>query len=342
MDDRLKESNGRGFRQTSEAAQGAALLGKLRRAREGKNPGFKPPYGYATDPATGRFVVDPVEAGVVRRIYALHREGNGVINIARRLNEEGTDFRQGRRWSRSTVRKILGNPIYRGELQYGRSSRNPDHGRVEGELFYLHHEPRVVVRDGLPAIVSKEEWAAAQLIRASRPGVAKGASGRAFSSRYLLSGIACCRCGRSIVGQKGPGDGYLYYCCSEQRRKGRRGCNCGYLRQEMVDRIVLERFREEFPRVLEGRWRWAGPPERLPRDSENGILGYEADMIQLALQIEKLEVAQQKEVLRYFVRSVRLFREGAGRQVMCQIQWKEWDAGPIGQHSDRVINKKES
>ena len=65
-------------------------------------------------------------------------------------------------------------------------------------------------------------------------------------------------------------------------------------------------------------------------------------MIQLALQIEKLEVAQQKEVLRYFVRSVRLFREGAGRQVMCQIQWKEWDAAPIGQHSDRVINKKES
>ncbi len=352
-----------------------ALSGKLMRAREGKNPGFKPPYGYGSDPESGAFVVDPAEAGVVRRIYALHRQGCGVINIARRLNEEGSCFRRGRRWGQGTVRKILENPIYRGELQYGRSSRNPSHGRREGEPFYLHHEPKVVLQDALPAIVSREEWAVAQLIRASRPGAARGTSGRAFSSSHLLSGIACCRCGQSIVGHRGRGDGCVYYCCSGRRKKGKRGCNCGYLQQGVVDRIVLARFREEFLRGLETRQqrveadreaaanrarearegvaaaaacrarqgqqradsdregRRAGEPvEALERElreaeAEMGLWAYEAEMVEQARDIQGVPVERQKQLLRHFVRSVRLFREEGSQQVICDLRLKEPGTG---------------
>lgn len=337
----------------TQYAVGAALSGKVARALEGRNPGFKPPYGYNTDPDSGAFIVDSAEAEVVRRIFALHRQGAGVISIARRLNDEGVAFRFGRRWSQSTVRKILCNPIYRGELQYGRTSRNPDHAREKGEPFYHHHEPMVVLEGVLPAIIPPEEWAATQIIRGSRPAVGRGASGRAASSRYLLSGIACCRCGNSIVGHKAKGDGYLYYCCSGQRARGKRSCNCGYLRQEAIDRMVLARFREEFlprlqpllgrievgreaayQRVMEARGtlaatraqgEQAGAPKAELEEAEMQLARweYEVDMVAQAREVEGLPVEQQKQVLRYFVRSVRLFRHEEGGQLICDLQWKD-------------------
>ncbi|HLN64352.1 MAG TPA: recombinase family protein [Symbiobacteriaceae bacterium] len=219
--------------------------GKLRRAEEGRNPGFRAPYGYSS--ADGRFAVEPAEAAVVQRIFAMYRQGAGVIAIAHRLNEEGQRFRQGRLWHESTVKKLLANPIYCGDLTYGRRTRNPNRGKREGEPYFLTQEPPVVQRDAVPVIVSRAEWNAVQEARAARPGAGKGQSGRAFSSTHLLTGIARCACGGALVGYRaGGGNGALYYRCAAGRQKGPQACTSGYIRQDLVDAVVLAKLQAEF------------------------------------------------------------------------------------------------
>ncbi len=278
-----------------------ALSGKLHRAQEGRNPGFRPPYGYQVDAAGGVFVVEPAEAAVVRRLYDLYRHGSGALAITYHLNEEGVPFRGGRPWSVSTVKRILENPLYCGDLQYGRLSRNPNRGKQEGEAFYTHQEPQVISRDAVPAIVPREEWEAIQAIRASRPAVGSGSSGRALSSKHLLSGIARCLCGCTVIGYRGRGEGELYYRCSGQRRKSRQSCDCGYVRQEVVDEIVLG---------------------RLEADLSSGSIT-DPDRAAQLRDLRNLPVVQQKQLLRELIESIRIFRGQGTQELVCDIHWKE-------------------
>ncbi|MHB0869979.1 MAG: recombinase family protein [Chloroflexota bacterium] len=282
-----------------ELSRERAFLGKLKRAMEGKNPGFKPPYGYRLYAGVGVFALEPAEAELVRRIYRLYSSGSGTLAITHRLNEEGVSFRAGRPWSVSTVKKILENPIYCGDLQYGRRSRNPDRG--SGEPFYLCQDPQVLLRDAVPAVLPREEWDAVQAIRASRPAVGKGGSGRAFSSRHLLSGVARCVCGCTIIGYRGRGQTEYYYRCSGQRRKGKQACECGYLRQEEVDVLVLRRLEQD----LEAR-------RGLGSETARRLQG-----------LRDLPAAERKQLLRDMVECIRIFRKQGTQELVCEIQWKE-------------------
>ena len=71
----------------------------------------------------GRYEIEPNEAAIVRKIYDLYLGGKGLQAITNMLNEEGAATRFGRTWHISTVRQILSNPTYTGDL----SSRNPIH-----------------------------------------------------------------------------------------------------------------------------------------------------------------------------------------------------------------------
>ncbi len=268
--------------------------GKLRRAEEGRNPGFKPPYGYQPG-----FVPDPDEAPVVRRIYEMYRRGAGVISITYKLNGEGLRFRGGRLWNESTVKKILENPLYCGDLHYGRRSRNPARAKRKGESFYLvQAEPAVVRRDAVPAIIAREEWNAVQAVRATRPGVAKGSSGRAFSSPHLLTGLARCVCGHAIIGYKGGGSKEYYYRCSGQRKKGSAACGCGYIRQDLVNEIVLTKLRSEFgDQVAQERY-----AERTRAEAAAQLEGARSAAAAVGRELARLEEAE--------ARIRKLFRDG--------------------------------
>lgn len=59
--------------------------------------------------------VEPIEAVIVRRIFAHRWRGGTLEEIAADLNEAGIRTRRGRRWHASSVREVLLNePAYRG------------------------------------------------------------------------------------------------------------------------------------------------------------------------------------------------------------------------------------
>lgn len=135
----------------------------------------KTPYGYRIG-EHGRLEIVPEEAAVVRRIYAMYlEEGLGLRLIARRLNDENTATRRGRRWSVVTVRDILRNRTYTGT--YARFGV-----RVPGS-----HE----------GIISNETFREAQRKRDAAPAVRHGGKEEGFA----LSGLAQCgSCGGRMIG----------------------------------------------------------------------------------------------------------------------------------------------
>lgn len=71
-------------------------------------------YGYQQ--IDGKLYIIPEQAEVVRQIFAWYLEGTGYKNIAKRLNEQGIPAPMGSTWYWSTVRRILVNEKYTGNL----------------------------------------------------------------------------------------------------------------------------------------------------------------------------------------------------------------------------------
>lgn len=91
--------------------------GRLEKARRGGFAGGEPPLGYRRD-KEGGLAIDDEAAATVRRIFRLRAEGKSLHEIARILNAEGVPTKRGGQWAAATVRYILDNPKYRGQVEY--------------------------------------------------------------------------------------------------------------------------------------------------------------------------------------------------------------------------------
>ncbi len=96
-----------------------AAMGLRGRAKAGKWHGGPTPCGYAYDAGSGKLVVDPREADLVRRIASCALAARNLGSVARTLRVEGTETRRGRPWSKASVSRLLRNPLYVGVLRAG-------------------------------------------------------------------------------------------------------------------------------------------------------------------------------------------------------------------------------
>jgi site-specific DNA recombinase len=95
-----------------------AAMGALGRAKQGKWHGGPPPYGYVYDEKTGRLMTDEKEVDIVGYIVDLAIAKGELGTVVRRLRREGITTRRGKPWSKATVSRLIGNPIYVGLLRY--------------------------------------------------------------------------------------------------------------------------------------------------------------------------------------------------------------------------------
>jgi len=134
----------------------------------------------------------------VNRLFALYADGNkGLKAICRTLNAEALPSPKGGPWGADTVRSILVNRTYIGELIYG--------GK-----WSKKGTPRTV-RPDAQAIIPKDLFERVQAQMKSRDfGRCNG-----MRTEYLLSGkIVCTRCGYKFQGRKTKnkeGRVYQYY-----------------------------------------------------------------------------------------------------------------------------------
>jgi site-specific DNA recombinase len=212
------------------------------------DPERKDAYGRALVSGV-RLEVDPEQAKVVRRIFSLYSSGLSIKSVTKRLNAEHVTSPQPRAdrqrsWAPSSVRCILRNLRYRGQVNWGRTRkvRDPQSGRRVNR-----HKPESQwVRVEIPEqrIVSERLWRAVEARLAfvnEKFGDAgrKGGllRGRAAYSPYLFSGLLKCgTCGSNFVVVSGVGRNHstAQYGCGARSNRG----TCGNDRR--VSRHVLE------------------------------------------------------------------------------------------------------
>jgi site-specific DNA recombinase len=91
-----------------------AALGLDEKARRGSGwVTGRPPFGYRA--VGGDLVPVPDEAGVVREVFAAVASGEPTGVVARRLTARGWLRCGGSQWNAASVRRMIRNPVYRGE-----------------------------------------------------------------------------------------------------------------------------------------------------------------------------------------------------------------------------------
>lgn len=216
------------------------LSGKIKRAQQGKNPGFTAPYGYARGAAAGQLIICEEEASVVRRVFREFIGGKGIHAVAAALNEGGVKPRRATHWRGETILKMIENPVYKGTLRYGRSSlMTGAQRRQAGKRRVFHDLPRYALVEGaVPALIPAEDWERAQQVRALR-GAAAGY--RARGADFLLTGIARCRCGATLRGDA-RATGRFYRCTGGVASNPRR-CDCALMSVTQLEAAVLQEVR---------------------------------------------------------------------------------------------------
>ncbi len=212
---------------------------------------------------------DPERVEVIRRIFTWYvREGLGYKSIAARLNERGIPSpRNGRRgsgqWAMTSIREILRNPAYTGDMTWNRQSMAKFH-RIEDDRavpvpkirrrVVEENDPDdwVVTEASHPAIIPRRLYQKAQARRKERSKAYKRnyRRGRGARSDYLLTGvIKCARCGHNWQGytvRKGRRrkDGSQvktkYYACGGYVAKGNAVCERSVVRKDAVEHMLLE------------------------------------------------------------------------------------------------------
>ncbi len=168
----------------------------------------------------GKYEIEPGEAAIVRKIYDLYLGGKGLQAITNILNSEGVATRFGKTWHISSVRHILMNPTYTGDLLLQKTFRT-DHltkhtVKNNGEL------QQFLVEEAHEAIVSHEEFARAQEIREKRARKHAPPEKR-YDVRYPFSGLIVCGCCGAHYHRKVTNGGVAWI-CPTFNQQGKKAC----------------------------------------------------------------------------------------------------------------------
>lgn len=217
------------------------------RRRQGKFIGSFAPYGYQKDESDhNRLVIDEEAAGIVRRIFVRFLSGYSILSIARELNEEGLPNpsaykaakglncnRAGGLWCDATVRRILKNELYIGNLV---QKKNQIVSHKIHRSKPVESGKQIRVQGTHKAIVSVADFERAQNLLGRDMRVSP--KGQKLS---LFAGfVKCADCGRAMQKRTvvQPYKKYDYYVCSTHK-KCRSACGKHAIRSDFLEEAVL-------------------------------------------------------------------------------------------------------
>ena len=231
------------------------------------------PYGYLWNEDKTAYVVDEEAAAVIRQIFEWKRQEVSVYTIIERLKAEGVesperhkrrvgtrngDNIQGQGWCPSTIRAILQNRAYIGEMICGKSETALYKG-LKKRL--AAKENWVVVLDAHPPIVTTEEFEAVE--RQLQEGSAHRESTMEWSADIRAGmidlferKIFCGDCEKRMYykRQRIQCKGVVFrgvYDCSTHMRRGHDTCFSHSIRQDALNEKVFNIARDQLRVALD-------------------------------------------------------------------------------------------
>ncbi len=205
------------------------------------------PFGYDYDIQAKNFVVNEMEASIIRRIFKLYLQGNGTVKVANILTAEGIKGKNGGIIRGNTIKNIILNEVYIGTLVQGKSEgidvTISKRNQIEKDKWIKHlnnHE----------AIIDYETFAKANEIfnknsnksreyRFSIKGKEKASNASLFSNL-----LVCDNCSSSMSIRRKKGKKLHYNCCSYERSGLASGHSSNRIEEEFLVEYILYRLNE--------------------------------------------------------------------------------------------------
>lgn len=229
------------------------------KARNGEFLGSFAPYGYQKQSfVTGssadkhKLVIDAEAAAAVRRIFEMCADGAGYTKIAETLNAQGTlnptDYinkihsgffkssyhQKDHIWNPTTVRKIIGNPVYLGAMAQGKKAMRDYRSK---KIIMKPPEQWIVVEHTHDPIISQELWDKAHESIDLRKKTGKTGQNQIFTGL-----LKCAGCGYALTlcrSKKTP-----YFICSQYRIRGKQAscCSSHYIQYPQLCESVVKQI----------------------------------------------------------------------------------------------------
>jgi DNA invertase Pin-like site-specific DNA recombinase len=230
------------------------------RMAEGKHCSGSIPYGFLHDKADRqKWIIDEEAARVIRRIFQLVIEGNGVYQIALILEREKVliptahwlaigakenahnTFKGPYLWRGGVVSTILGRREYMG---YAVLHKTQSESYKSKKRKVTPESELIIIKNAYPAIVDEETWNNAQRLRRTVRRPAKSGE----PPNPLTGLMYCADCGAKMThdrskyyreSNKSPKNEYV---CSKYRQRTRE-CSMHFIRVPVVEELVLTAIR---------------------------------------------------------------------------------------------------
>ena len=293
---------------------------RMRRGRQTKLragvllPWTRAPYGYRINPDRPRdpagVQVDEAEAAMVQEMFAWYAEDQtSLFRLAKRVQTLGLPSPQGmKRWNPATIRGILTNPAYAGQIYTGRTRTRTARVRRSATHPIGHpHDSHVpapreawIPVASIPAIVTQAQFDAVQ---------AKLAQNQSFARRnnkthtYLLRALVSCGVCQSSCIARTVHTRYDYYTC---RAKGNpiqtcrdEKCPARYVPAHQLDELVWQDLCDalQHPKSITHALERAHGGHWLPQELQARRQNLRRGRVSLEHQLDRLSEAYLQEVL---------------------------------------------
>lgn len=195
--------------------------GMREKAEQGLYPSVTP-LGYLNDKETKGIVIDWARAHLIREMFGRYANGESLRHLGKNLYDLGLRSKKGKPVANSMLARMLQNPIYTGDFEWG------------GKYYQGKHEP-LILRSLFDRV--QEQFKDKSKSRPKK---------RNFAFRGLLK---CGECGCAITAEVKKGR-YVYYRCTH----GRGNCSQKPIREERLAQILGEPLKRV--RMSQERLEW--------------------------------------------------------------------------------------
>lgn len=220
--------------------------------KNGKFIGSQPCYGYMRDPLDkGHLIPNPETAPIVKKLFQWRAEGIGTTEIATRLNDMNVPTPAGYKktnyssrlidrdsWNISTVKKILSNRIYTGDMvQHTQTKVN----YKSKKKITLDESLWVIVEDTHEPLVDKETF---EYVNSLGKRKTRNYNLKTERPKRILEGkIFCKECGNRLSVYYRKKLDYWSINCNRYSRDPKRGrCSSHFYPYDYLEEQILEQF----------------------------------------------------------------------------------------------------
>ena len=226
----------------SESISENVKAGVRMKMKRGELVGKYAPYGYLYDKDRNIIYPDESKKDIIIYIFEEYAKGVGFRTIALNLNNLGIPSPTGLKWCHASVRRIITNEKYVGDLKTGKyysdnvilHKRKVNYGEREQFFTSNHHEP----------IITRKLWNKCQEILNIRSKIIKPDGNRdKFSRKYAFSSkIFCGICGERFIRRsyknRKSGKEVAYWICRSHRNKIECSNLLHYKQEELEDIFI--------------------------------------------------------------------------------------------------------